>query len=93
MWVVLLVSALLLAYPSAYDAIRYIGAAYLLYLAIQMWRSSDALSAGRAATTPHAAIWRGFVTNVLNPKTALFFFAFLPRLNLLLEAVVYWVLP
>ena len=73
------VSALLIAYPAAYDAIRYAGAAYLLYLAIQMWRSTDVLGEGRAAPSARQAIWRGFVTNVLNPKTALFIFAFIPQ--------------
>ena len=73
------VSALLLAYPAAYDAIRFAGAAYLLWLAIQIWRSTDTLGEGRAALTAMGAIRRGFVTNVLNPKTALFVFAFIPQ--------------
>lgn len=73
------VSAVLLAYPAAYDAIRYTGAAYLFYLAIQAWRSDDVLGEGRAAPSVQRAIWRGFVTNVLNPKTALFIFAFVPQ--------------
>ena len=73
------VSALLLAYPAAYDAIRYLGAAYLMYLAVQAWRSGDALGQGRAAPSAKSAVWRGFVTNVLNPKTALFIFAFIPQ--------------
>lgn len=73
------VSALLLAYPAAYDAIRYIGAAYLLYLAVQMWRREDALAQGGGAVSMRRAVWRGFVTNVFNPKTALFIFAFIPQ--------------
>lgn len=73
------VSALLLAYPPAYDAIRYAGAAYLIYLAVQAWRNRGGLGRGRAAPTAFAAIRRGFVTNVLNPKTALFIFAFIPQ--------------
>ncbi len=73
------VSALLLAYPAAYDAVRYAGAAYLLFLAVQMWRSSDALEDGKPAISARRAVWRGFVTNVLNPKTALFIFAFIPQ--------------
>lgn len=72
-------SALLLAYPAAYDAIRFAGAAYLAYLAYQAWRASDELKDGRAAPSVKAAIRRGFVTNVLNPKTALFIFAFIPQ--------------
>ena len=73
------VSALLLAYPATYDAIRYAGAAYLVYLAIQAWRASGEVGEGRAAPSVKAAIQRGFVTNVLNPKTALFIFAFIPQ--------------
>ncbi len=72
-------SALLLAWPLAYDAIRYAGAAYLLVLAVQAWRASDDLELGRAAASVGRAIRRGFVTNVLNPKTALFIFAFIPQ--------------
>jgi len=73
------VSALLITYPVAYDAVRYVGAAYLLYLAVQAWRSTSELGQGRAAPTAKSAMWRGFVTNVLNPKTALFIFAFIPQ--------------
>ncbi|WP_338551104.1 LysE family translocator [Roseovarius phycicola] len=73
------VSALLLAFPWAYDAIRYVGAAYLLWLAVQAWRASGELDEGRAARSVWRAVRRGFVTNVLNPKTALFIFAFIPQ--------------
>ena len=72
-------SALLIAYPWAYDLIRYAGAAYLLWLAVQAWRSSGELGDGTAAPSMRAAIRRGFITNVLNPKTALFIFAFIPQ--------------
>lgn len=72
-------SALLMAWPLAYDAIRYAGAAYLLFLAVQAWRSSGELGQGHAASGVGRAIRRGFVTNVLNPKTALFIFAFIPQ--------------
>ena len=73
------VSALLLAYPSAYDAIRFAGAAYLLYIAVQAWRATDGPGDGQAAPSAQVAIRRGFITNVLNPKTALFIFAFIPQ--------------
>ena len=72
-------SALLLAYPAAYNAIRFIGAAYLAYLAVQAWKASGDLAKGRPAVSVTAAIRRGFLTNVLNPKTALFIFAFIPQ--------------
>lgn len=73
------VSAALIAYPAAYDAIRYAGAAYLVVLAVQAWRATGALGEGRAAAGLLPAVKRGFVTNVLNPKTALFIFAFIPQ--------------
>lgn len=73
------VSALLLAAPAAYDIMRFAGAAYLIYLAIQSWHASTQLGTGRAAPSVGAAIKRGFITNVLNPKTALFIFAFIPQ--------------
>ena len=73
------VSALLLAHPAAYDAIRIGGAAYLAWMALQAWRSDGALGRGRAAPFAAQALRRGIVTNLLNPKTALFIFAFIPQ--------------
>ena len=72
-------SALLIAWPLAYDVIRYAGAAYLIWLAWQAWRSGGVLEQRRAAVNAWRALGRGFVTNVLNPKTALFIFAFIPQ--------------
>ncbi|WP_149141121.1 LysE family translocator [Gemmobacter caeruleus] len=75
---VLGVSALLAAHPSALVALKWAGAAYLAYLAVKSWRAGDAAprqGEGRAAR----ALWRGFVTNALNPKVALFVLAFLPQ--------------
>lgn len=73
------VAALIAAEPLAYDAIRYFGAAYLVWLAINMWRAPapDVAAAKKTPLTRVAA--RGFMTNILNPKTALFVFAFLPQ--------------
>ncbi|MEH6359411.1 MAG: LysE family translocator [Amylibacter sp.] len=73
------VSAVLLAYPASYQMIKYLGAAYLAYLAVQAWRSTGDIGKGHAAPSAKAAIKRGFVTNVLNPKTMLFIFAFIPQ--------------
>ena len=72
------VSALLMTFPLAYDLIRIAGAIYLLVLAWQAWRAGD-LDKGQTAPTAITAIRRGFLTNVLNPKTALFIFAFIPQ--------------
>ena len=73
------VSAMLLAWPLAYDAIRYAGAVYLMWLAVQAWRSQGMEQDSRVAGTAWRAVRRGFLTNVLNPKTALFIFAFIPQ--------------
>ena len=66
-------SALLLAHPAAYDAIRISGAAYLA------WRSSDVVVRARGSRGVWQAARRGFFINVSNPKTALFIFAFIPQ--------------
>ena len=72
------VAAALRAVPGAFEVIRWAGAAYLLYLAVQSWRAAPATPrAGRAELGP--SFRRGFVTNLLNPKVALFILAFLPQ--------------
>jgi threonine/homoserine/homoserine lactone efflux protein len=72
-------AVLLLAYPAAYEAIRYVGAAYLAYLAVQSWRAGSNLRQGKGAVAIWRAFRRGFLTNILNPKVALFVLAFLPQ--------------
>ncbi|NOX73005.1 MAG: LysE family translocator [Alphaproteobacteria bacterium] len=72
-------AALLLAYPAAYDAIRYLGAAYLAFLAWQSWTARDDLAQRKGRADVWRAFRRGFVTNILNPKVALFVLAFLPQ--------------
>ncbi len=72
-------SALLLAWPGAYLTIKLIGAAYLLYLAWQAWFTRSGPLGTTAPASVRRAIWRGFLTNILNPKTALFIFAFIPQ--------------
>ena len=73
------VSAVLLAYPASYQMIKYLGAAYLCYLAVQAWRNTGDIGTGTAAPSVVTAIKRGFLTNILNPKTMLFIFAFIPQ--------------
>ena len=72
---------LLLAVPAAYDAVRFAGAAYLVYLGIRALRSRPAAEGAPApARASRGAIFRqGMVTNILNPKVARFFLAFLPQ--------------
>lgn len=65
----------------AFQLVKYIGAAYLLYLAWQMWRTSSPLSI--ASQQPNRKytgfIAKGFLINILNPKLSVFFLAFLPQ--------------
>ena len=81
-------AALLAWHPQAFDAIRWAGAAYLVWLAWGMWRSAwlggdgadaGAAGAGAAPRSAWADFRAGVLTNVLNPKVALFFLAFLPQ--------------
>ncbi|MEX0286915.1 MAG: LysE family translocator [Paracoccaceae bacterium] len=72
-------SALLLAAPGAYLTIKLLGAAYLFWLAWQAWNSSDELGSAKTDPSMTRAVQRGFLTNILNPKTALFIFAFIPQ--------------
>ncbi len=84
LWATLGVSAVLVASPNAFLALKLAGAGYLLWLGIQALRSSG-LSAGQhttAGTPPlpwHRYLARGFIANAINPKVALFFLAFLPQ--------------
>jgi threonine/homoserine/homoserine lactone efflux protein len=65
----------------AFSAVKYVGAAYLIWLGIRRWRAGDrgALLAGQRALTTPQLFRQGFVVQVLNPKTAIFFLAFLPQ--------------
>jgi threonine/homoserine/homoserine lactone efflux protein len=77
-------SALLVSSATAYNAVRWLGAAYLVWLGIQRLRASDEPSWSSTDPRPsrrglRRVFAQGVVVNVLNPKTALFFFAFLPQ--------------
>lgn len=74
-------AGILAAVPLAYNLVKFVGAGYLIYLGIR-----NLLSRQSSLATPQveqAALWRvfaqGVITNVLNPKVALFFLAFLPQ--------------
>ena len=75
-------SALLATSALAYEAVKYLGAAYLVWLGIKTWRSGDQ-AASPDAPVPDASgrrvFLRSVLTGVLNPKVALFFLAFLPQ--------------
>ncbi|WP_175731810.1 LysE family translocator [Burkholderia ambifaria] len=75
-------SQLFVAVPLAYDAVRFAGAAYLLYLAWKTFRSNATALSPVASPRRHstAAIFRqGLTTNLLNPKMALFVLALFPQ--------------
>jgi threonine/homoserine/homoserine lactone efflux protein len=76
-------SALLMASSAAFTALKWVGAAYLLFTGVQMLLSraqplAEADTAGRE-TSLARVFWQGALTNALNPKVALFFLAFLPQ--------------
>jgi threonine/homoserine/homoserine lactone efflux protein len=79
-------SAILASSAIAFTVVKWVGAAYLIYVGISMLRQRGGLSlalahnGGTAPADSHTRIfWQGFLTNVLNPKVALFFLAFVPQ--------------
>jgi threonine/homoserine/homoserine lactone efflux protein len=79
-------AALMAVHPQAFRVVQWAGAAYLVWLGVGMLRQAlqprEAMSASASATLqrPWFADFRaGLLTNVLNPKVALFFLAFLPQ--------------
>jgi threonine/homoserine/homoserine lactone efflux protein len=74
-------SALLMSSALAFSVVKYLGAAYLIFLGLQKLLNKDSFApSGSGERTPLRRIFaQGIVVNVLNPKTALFFFAFLPQ--------------
>jgi threonine/homoserine/homoserine lactone efflux protein len=74
------IAALLRSSPIAFNIVRYAGAAYLVYLGIKMLVQHSSLAQQQLKPDSLSAIFRqGAITNVLNPKVALFFLAFLPQ--------------
>ena len=77
-------SALLLSIPILFNAIRYAGALYLAYLGFRMLFAKITKTRGTAEGKPEhiplrSVFRQGVTTNMLNPKVALFFLAFLPQ--------------
>lgn len=72
-------SAVIAALPWALDVIRWIGVAYLLYLAWSAWRSSKGTGPTGTPLTAARAFGTGFVVNLSNPKVILFILAFIPQ--------------
>ena len=74
-------SALLLSSATAFSVVRYGGAAYLIYLGVKTLLTKENIEPERPLrrTSLSRVFSQGVIVNVLNPKTALFFFAFLPQ--------------
>ena len=78
-------SAILTASADAFFIVKLVGAAYLVYVGISLLREKERvdtaleISSTLPLKTVQQVFWQGFLTNVLNPKVALFFLAFLPQ--------------
>lgn len=74
-------SALVMSSVALFSVVKYLGAAYLVYLGVRKLLSHEALqlSPGLDAQNPRRIYSQGVMVAVLNPKTALFFLAFLPQ--------------
>jgi threonine/homoserine/homoserine lactone efflux protein len=77
-------SALLVASATAFTAVKWLGAAYLCYVGLTMLFSRPAQPSESAARESRdislsRVFWQGALTNVLNPKVAMFFLAYLPQ--------------
>lgn len=76
-------SAILATSAIAFSFVKYIGAAYLIFLGIQALRSKgeafDLPTSTESRTTPWKAFRQGALIDILNPKVAIFFMAFLPQ--------------
>lgn len=74
-------SALLLTSALAFNVVKYLGAAYLIYLGVRTFLARE--ESQQAQIPPSRSLSQlfaqGFLVNLLNPKTALFFYAFLPQ--------------
>ena len=63
--------------PMIYNLLRWTGVAYLLYLAWETWQSNGKTQSDMAAASS-SLFWRGFFSNVFNPKSILFFISVVP---------------
>ncbi len=79
-------SAVLATSSTAFAVVKYVGAAYLLYIGIALFRTKSNPTAEAIAQPPslpslryRQIFFQGFLTNVLNPKVAVFFLAFVPQ--------------
>jgi threonine/homoserine/homoserine lactone efflux protein len=76
------VSAILATSATAYNVLKTVGAAYLMWMGVQSIREARRPAAGPASVRDRSALGpflQGFLTNVLNPKVAVFYLTFLPQ--------------
>ena len=71
--------AVVAAFPGAFDLVRWVGAAYLLWIAWRTWRTPLVGEIGGAVARPWIAYREGIVVNVSNPKVILFILALIPH--------------
>ncbi|MUK91907.1 LysE family translocator [Aliivibrio fischeri] len=76
-------SAIILSSALAFSVVKWLGAAYLVYLGIQslisMWRGGNKIVVSESIETNRNVFVQGVIVSVLNPKVALFFLSFLPQ--------------
>ncbi len=74
-------SAVLMAVPAAYEIIKYTGAAYLVYLGVKVFfsKKESVQSETHKPSRLHSVFVQAMLTNIFNPKVALFFLAFIPQ--------------
>lgn len=76
-------SAIILSSALAFSIVKWLGAAYLVYLGIQalisMWRGNNKIVVDDTSKPNGNVFFQGIVVSVLNPKVALFFLSFLPQ--------------
>ncbi|MGZ4872440.1 MAG: LysE family translocator [Candidatus Angelobacter sp.] len=74
------IAALLRSSPVAFNVVRYAGTAYLIYLGFRMLMQKTDLASQQLKAESLTSVFRqGVITNMLNPKVAIFFLAFLPQ--------------
>jgi len=74
-------AAVLNASAVAFQTLKLLGVAYLLFMAVRMWRdhSEIVVDQGTRERSAGRVIWSAILLNILNPKLTIFFFAFLPQ--------------
>jgi threonine/homoserine/homoserine lactone efflux protein len=71
--------ALLAASSDLFTALRWIGAAYLVWLGIKLWRANPEVAAAEGAAPARRIFWHAYAVTALNPKSIVFFVAFVPQ--------------